>query len=236
MTFNLEETVSKAVQDAIGSGALEKLVQEQVSKAVTDVFEKQFGYRTPFREALDKALTTALQFDPSEFDVQRYQLLVRNMVKQKIEEKMNAELAAEMEGLLKDIFDTDVPAEIKLSELVKAYIEKKNDDYDRGGADRVNSRVETSASGYTSVSFHPNGKKSLTYSSEYEITIHSNKEGEVYHIALPGIRDPKKDLILHNFDAFERLVIGLYMRKSKLILDDYDSAYQEPPEDNCSCD
>lgn len=235
MAFDLQVVVNGAVEAAMKDGGpVEKLVSEQVNKAIAEAFMSQFRTYSDFGKAVQKAVADALTFDPNKFDIQRYHLLIRDVVKKRVEEKMTQEFAVELDKLLADLHEP-VPAELKLSELVAAFIEHfEKDSYARKQADRVSVKVGTTDYGFTHIYLYPDGSQKKPYSSHYDMGLHLDKEGVVYSVVINGESIDKK-FFLSRKRGFERLLVGLYMQKSRIVLDSYDSAYKEEPEDECSC-
>jgi hypothetical protein len=235
MDFDLQGVVNGAVEAALKSGGpVEKLVSEQVNKAIAEAFTSQFRSYSDFGKAVQKAVADALTFDPDKFEIQRYHLLIRDVVKRRVEEKMTLEFAVELDKLLADLHEP-VPAELKLSELVAAFIEHfEKESYARNRADRISVTVENFEYGYTTIKLHPDGSGKKTYSSHHDMSLFLNKEGNVYAIWISGESIDKK-FFLSPKRGFERLLVGLYMQKSRIVMDSYNSAYKEAPEDECSC-
>jgi len=233
MGFDLQTTVNDALAKSLEGGIIEKLVADNVNSAVSKAFAEQFGHYSSFKKALDKAVGDALTFDPTDFDIQRYHLIIRSIVKKRIEEKMTQEFAVEFDKLLDDLHKP-VPAELKLSELVAAFIEHFEKDYERKRADRVSVKVENTDYGYTTIRLNPDGSSKSTYAHR-DMSLFLNKEGTIYSVTINGESLDKKFFLSRNH-GFERLLIGLYMQKSRIVLDSYDSAYREEPEDECSCE
>jgi hypothetical protein len=232
MDFDLQGVVSRALEESLKSGVIEKAVTDQVNKAVMEAFTGQFRSYSNFGKAVQTAVADAMSFDPTHFEIERYHLLIRKVVQKRIEEKMTQEFAVELDKLLADLHEP-VPAEMKLSELVAAFIEHfEKDNYARNWADRVSVKVETRDYGYTHIYLQPDGSGKKTYS--HDMGLFLDKEGIVYSVVINGESIDKKFFLTHK-RGFERLLVGLYMQKSRIVLDSYDSAYKEAPEDECSC-
>ncbi|MEZ0261063.1 MAG: hypothetical protein ACAH80_08635 [Alphaproteobacteria bacterium] len=233
--FDLKQTVQQAANDMISSGKLAALVEKHIEDAVSKVFEEQFSWRSPFRESLDQAMKAALNFSPEDFDIQRYNLLVRTIVQRQVDAKMNADFAAQLDKLLEKAFDTPAPEEIKLSELVAKFVAANEHNDDRDGAEKAHVKWEASEYGGGWLDLHPDGKQKRTTTWRRNLRIAIDDKGVVYSVSIDNAHDIDKGLFLGRFNEFERFIVQLYIKKSRLIIDDYNSQYQEEPQDECNC-
>jgi hypothetical protein len=213
----MEIAVTAAFTTMAASGALQKVIEENVTKAVSECVKNTLGSYSDFSKALNEHVKTALNVDFRELGLTRYNEIVLKIIKAKLADSINTVGVQRLEKEMGELL-VNPPAEIKLSALVEQF--KRNlDRYDRRDG-RITCDVNTADStgicpGYAHIYMDKESGKSR-YSCEIQIDV--TPAGKVFGLKIGGT-DIKNTLFVGPHFGFERSLFQLYAAGTKIIVD-----------------
>lgn len=213
----LEDLILKSFAAMQASGAIEKIVTEQITKTVQEILSNSLRSSSQFGKDLEAAVKEGLKVDFRDIGFAGYNQIILKIVKDKLDASVhrhaNEAFAEQLAALLQD-----PPKEIKLSELFSEFKTRVREDASREDIE-ITCEVKTSrgsCAGYKSIEFHQ--EKDSTYSGKtWSVSV--TKDGEVYSISTPYHGDITKRVYLGNHYGFEQRLFQLWAAKSKLIVD-----------------
>lgn len=215
----LETAIIAAFNKMAESGAIEKIIEEKISKTVDSILDSALKSYSDFGKDLEKTIKDGLKVDLKKLDLLEYNHIILAIIKKKLDHSVltvgKERLEKEMEELL-----ASPPAEVKLSALVEMLKEGADD---RSGSE-CTCIVEGSISdGWGHVYLDKNDDKDK-HQCDYRLAY--TDKGEVYSIHIDG-RDPKESLFIGPLYGFERSLFQMYVAKTRLIVDrdDVDTYY-----------
>lgn len=210
----MEQAVATAFSNIAGSGFIEKQIEEQLSKSIAGIVKSQLESYSEFGKALNEHVKKALQVDFSGLGLPGYNDMILKIVRRQVDAGLADVLSTQVEGQLTKLLKP-APAEIKLSELIKEFIEQSADDCPCDNPNSISLHIEKSDRGYRRIYLDKDEGKSM-YACAIHIAI--TGEGEVYSLKINEF-DPKKTLFVGPIYGFERRLFQMHAAGTKLIVD-----------------
>lgn len=216
---DFENAVALATQELIKSGALTKLVKEQVAKTLATIVADALGaYRSPFAKQLTEAVSASLSIDPSALGLAGYNKVVLAVVQQKLDEAVHVvgreQIAKDMAKLL----GTDAPKQIKLSALLEQFKEFARENHERDRDQRrctiILERRDQYSSRWLYLDVKPDKQK---YDCRYRMLIGTD-DGKVSACGIEG-SDPSKTVFLGTIYGFARTLFQMYAAGTRVVFD-----------------
>ncbi|AIP66289.1 hypothetical protein [Burkholderia thailandensis] len=217
----LQQAVSAAFSNIVAAGAIEKAIEEKLTKTITSIIDEELRSYSTFGEQLKEHVKAALQVDFHNLGLPGYNDLILKIIRQQVDAQLNATIETQIEQQMKELL-APAPAEIKLSQLVEEFIkdEHTNRQYRSCSCDESDqiTLIVREASG-GSLKFHhihlDTERGTDYYSCPYQIDVH---DGRVYSVQLDR-KDPSKTLFVGPMNGFKRRLFQLYAAGTKLIID-----------------
>ncbi|WP_325753522.1 hypothetical protein [Burkholderia pseudomallei] len=217
----LQQAVSTAFSNIVAAGAIEKAIEEKLTKTITSIIDDELRSYSTFGEQLKEHVKTALQVDFRNLGLPGYNDFILKVVRQQVDAQLDATIATQIEQQMKELL-APAPAEIKLSQLVEEFIKDEHTDRQYSScscdeSDRI-TLIVRAESGFTSKFHHIylDGEYGTeSHDCPYRIDVH---DGRVYSIQLDR-KDPSKTLFVGPMRGFKRRLFQLYAAGTKLIID-----------------
>ena len=216
--MDLAKTVFDAVGNLVGSGAIENAIEEQLKKTISDVIRSELREYSDFGKALSVKVKQALAIH-GDIDMPSYNdtivKIIRKQIKSEAESLIHEQVVSRLGKLL-----WPAPREIKLTELVEAFIDQLRERESAGcicyGETReIYLEVERSDSGWKWIYLGDDPTK-RRYECGYQIGCAN--EGRVYSVRFTD-RDTEKQIFAGPFYGFEEMLFQMKAIGTKLIFD-----------------
>ena len=218
---DITSAVAKGLGQLIDSGRIEKVISEQIEKTISDIIKEQMRAYSPFGEHVKAAVKAALTFDPQAIALPSYNVMVCDLIRQHVENRMRGDAADHVKRLMDELLGTP-PKQIKLSELVDQFKEHVKDHWRYDGEHAVTCIVERTEYGslWLNLGTKPDMDK---YKCEFKMLISKPYKGEepltVATVWLDHT-EVKSGLFLADRTGFERFLFQLWTCKVPLVLDE----------------
>ncbi|VVE29247.1 hypothetical protein PEP31012_03580 [Pandoraea eparura] len=216
---DMQQAVNAAFANVIASGAIEKAIQERVTKTVNDLINDQISAHSDFGRQLRDHVKAALQVDFSHLGIPGYNDFLLKIIRGQVEAQLNSSVGKHVETQMTQLL-APAPAQIKLSELVAQFI-KDNDESHYGcscdGPEQITLVVEGSEipRGYHRVYLDKEEGKSK-YQCKVQLAL--TDEGEVYSITIDE-EEVKKSLFVGPLYGFDLRIFQMHAAGTKIIVD-----------------
>jgi hypothetical protein len=200
----IEQSVIDAFANIAAAGTIEKAIEAQINKTITEAVSEHLRSYSDFGKQLNAAVKTALAVDMDHLSLPRYNDLIVKLVRASVAANVDQTLAARVQGQIEELLQP-APAEIKLSKLIEDFIkhaaENNYDDHEF-----ISLHVERSTGiteGYVGIYLDKAPRKSK-YSCA--IQIDCNREGEIYSLKIDE-KEIGKTMFVGPTYGFERDLI-----------------------------
>lgn len=143
---DMQQAVNAAFANVIASGAIEKAIQERVTKTINDLINDQISAHSDFGRQRRDHVKAALQVDFSHLGLPGNNDFLLKIIRGQVEAQLNSSVGKHVETQMAQLL-APAPAQIKLSELVAQFI-KDNDESHYGcscdGPEQITLAVEGS--------------------------------------------------------------------------------------------
>lgn len=214
----LQQAVGDAFEKIVAAGTIEAAIEKKLTETVTSIIDHELRSYSDFGKALEAHVKSAINVDLQRLELPGYNDLILKLISRQVAAQLDSQLAAHVEKQMTELL-APPPAEIKLSDLLKQFIDNKASDCPCDGPEAISLHVERSSGGYAHVYFDEK-EHQQKYSCEY--SIHIDSEGKVYSLKIKE-QDPKKQIFVGPFYNFERRIFQLYAAGTKLIIDGDDA-------------
>ena len=217
--------VAKIAQDKLNTmaqdGTIEKMVSEQVTKALSSIIQDLFGQWGEWGETLKQVVNDKIQINLDNLNLSAY----NTMVITTIENHLTNTIAEHSLGLLKERMDRilAIPEKKtwKLSEIVKMYWEKEGDN------ENYYPWIEVAEQQYGSIWIYIGKKnKSSGYSSyskipdtEIKIAVSPDKNNKVWYAGNTTMPNPLKERVFVGNSNMDALLMTLWAHECILDID-----------------
>jgi len=212
----IDEMVNAAAATLSAEGKIEAMVKVALEKAIgTVVQEAVCGYNSPFTVELKKYVAGALPMDFKRIGLDGYGDMVIKVIKQKLDASLEAWVSKGIAEEMKELL-AHPPESMKVSELLKE-LQKEQDSDAREDGFSAHLTKDSYISGYWELAL--DAKPGLDR-NKCGFRLSFDKEGQMYSIRVPYGGDITKVLFVGPVHGFERVLLRLYMAKTKLVLDE----------------
>jgi len=224
---DMTNAVAAAFQNIVASGAIEKAIEENITKTVSSAIKQQLESYSDFGKKLSDHVKSALQVNFDDLGLSGYNDLILKIVRAQVDAHVGSVLAKQVEEQMAKLLQP-APAEIKLSELIKDFIERnKPDGCECDGSDQITLHIEESRYGSRWI-----GLDKAEGKSEYQCEIRfavNERDGGIFGLRFDG-KEADKTFFVGPIYGFERSLFQMYAAGTKLIVDgdcvdDFDTYY-----------
>ncbi|EIS9525227.1 TPA: hypothetical protein ACMWN4_002175 [Clostridioides difficile] len=215
--MNLNKIMNDALMELEESGFVEETVKNQLEETIKRVVNEIFGSYSKFRKNIEQHLGENINVNLAELDIQKYNLLVANVVKEKVDTTMKGQGIEHLKRNLDNML-VGLEKEYKMSELLEELKEDKyNLDEYSGDEDCITFILESSFNPkwarWIEFDEYPNKSR---YNCEYSILLRN--DGTIASFRYQNREISSKD-IMNGFGNFGDLLFKIYAHNSKIILD-----------------
>lgn len=210
--MDLNKMVNASLAKIEQENIVKDLVDERIKKTLRDIIEESLGTYSKFGKELKTQIGEQLQINLENLDIPRYNVLIRNAIKLKIDEFVTVNGIEKIKKDLDELF-MDTQKEYKLSELINSLKKESREDYD----------------GCQEISFHLNDCSSLAfvdfdpepgladYECRYKLVI--GRETGVIKTAELGDKKIDEKLIMGGLFGTKKMIFQAYASGAKIIID-----------------
>lgn len=132
MSIDLQSMVNAAMVKMHEEGAIQKIVEEKMAKTVSNIVDDVLGSYSDFGKQVKEVVKQSLAIDVDKMELPTYNVLVRNVVRERLDQLVHVQGIELLKARMDEIFKTVEP-EMKLSEIVENWKEALNEDLERDG-------------------------------------------------------------------------------------------------------
>ncbi len=192
------DIATRIVADYLTTPAGQATAQAAINKVLGAAVDSALGYGSEFRKQVDAAMAKALQLT-SDIEIASYNDAILKVVERQLEGATTDAIERQVAGRMKELL-APVPAEIKLSELVRQYKEFVKDKMDSGCL----------CSGDSSITF-VHDQKTEGYSKDFDYYGLDDEPGKQYRqcdIRFGVYKGSLFTLTFENAEVEKRLFVG----------------------------
>ena len=196
------DLIQKVIADMSNDGKLEKMVTAGIEELVKGAVNNAMSSYSGFGRELSEQVKSSLHFDVKLLGLAGYNETVMQIIKAKLSTAVNIQGAAKIVEQIDGILN-DVPAEIKLSELVEEF-KKHCADCGVDCGDKVSCEVDVRDSyGTVTLTPHKNQRNIKTIILQY-----CTERNDVYGFSM-GSQDYSRKVFANCRWGFQKLLFGL---------------------------
>jgi hypothetical protein len=211
MQITIDLDLPAIIQSAVSAERIQPIVDKAISETIKDAINTATGYRSPFREALNKQLSEAMPHGLRIDDMAKFQLMLNRAISNVVEHGNAQAIQAAMESITKHVMP-DVPARIKLSELIDA----ARDGFHKEKHEAFYAHLEMSD--YGSGWLYLDDDEDCRDKYRADMCLAFNKDGDVYSLKLDG-RNLTPKILPNAIGRFDGLLLSMYVGRTSLELD-----------------
>jgi hypothetical protein len=132
MSIDLQAMVNAAMVKMHEEGVIQKIVEEKIAKTVSNIVDDVLGSYSDFGKQVKEVVKQSLAIDVDKMELPTYNVLVRNVVRERLDQLVHVQGIELLKARMDEIFKT-VESEMKLSEIVENWKEALNEDHERDG-------------------------------------------------------------------------------------------------------
>lgn len=209
INLNIEDAINKALSPEKLNPLLEKAVNEALKSAI----DNATGYRSEFREALEKQMKDALPHGFALDDVAKFQHVLNASMSKLVDVANNETVKAAMDKVVKSVMP-DVPARVKVSELIKdarqGFLKADHEAFYA----KYRESEYSSGSGWLSLDEDEGCRSERSAGIQLAIS----KNGEVYSLKMDG-KQIMPSSVPNALGHFEGLLLSMYVGRTTIEMD-----------------
>lgn len=129
---DLQAMVNMAMVKMHEEGAIQKIVEEKMTKTVASIVDEVLGSYSDFGRQVKEVVKQSLAIDVDKMELPTYNVLVRNVVRERLDQLVHVQGIELLKARMDEIFKTVEP-EMELSKIIESWKEALNDDHERDG-------------------------------------------------------------------------------------------------------
>ena len=234
MELKISIDLEAALAQALAPEKLQPILDKHITDAITTAVRDATGYNSTFSKALKEQLTEAMPHGLNVADVAKFQHVLNEALREAVHGQNAATINVALAEAAASVLP-DVPATVKLSELMKGAREGL---HVQGGAEFF-AHLEESSYGHKHLALDRDTRKSSGYgtrtdrfSAAYRLSF--TAEGECYSLRLNGAQITPSSLP-NAIGGFEATLLALYVGRTRIEFDtdpdDVESAASEQYDD-----
>ncbi|OGB70435.1 MAG: hypothetical protein A2486_07125 [Burkholderiales bacterium RIFOXYC12_FULL_65_23] len=220
MNITIDLDIQGAIAAALQPEKLQPILDQHITKAITQAIDDATGFRSEFRKALTVQLTEAMPHGLGIDDVAKFQHILSQAATRLVQECNANTVQVALERAIKNVMP-DVPPVIKLSDLLK----EARDGFHKEQNEAFYAYLEMSEYGdghlYLDENENPGdrgyrSREDRKYRAEHQLAF--TKEGEVYALRLDGKQitpASRPDIV----GSFYSILMAMYVGRTKIEVD-----------------
>jgi hypothetical protein len=224
---DLQNAVHASFANLVASGAVEKMIEEQLASTIQSVIKGSLREYSDFGKNIEAAVKKALNVNFDHLGLPGYNdfilKLIRANVDAQMEQAINSNIAERMAELL-----AAPPAEIKFSEFLADFIEENTDDDGSNRGEQISLHIEKKYN----ITWVAIDKDADTKEYSCDVRFGVDDDGKILSIRLGG-KELEKSLFVGPLHGLEKKLFQIHAAGSKVILDqgtdaeDYETNYPD---------
>ena len=212
MKIEINLNIEGAINNALAPEKLTPLLESAVNAAIKSAIEDATGYRSEFRKALEAQLKEVMPHGLGVSDVAKFQHVLNAAMNKLVDAANNEAVKAAMEKAVKSVMP-DVPAKIKMSDLIKAARDGfHKEDHEAFYANYRES--EYGGGGWLALDANEDCRSA--HSADIRLSI--TKEGEVYSLKFNGEQVTPNSLP-NAIGYMDSLLLSMYVGRTSIEMD-----------------
>ena len=145
--MNITELVNKAVRDMDIEKIITEKTQEVIKETLESIIKDTFKSWSDFGKELQNKMSEELKINLSEIKLDEYNNVIISLLEQNLKENStnNLYLKNKIDNLIKEISETDVKKEYKLSEIINLYKSEYEEEAQEDGYEEMYLKVKESS-------------------------------------------------------------------------------------------
>lgn len=180
--MDIQKMMDEALVELHEEGTVKDIIKKQITSTVESSIKDLLGSWSPLSKALDKELKEQLQINLDKLDIPSYNELLAQAIKKQLDDAIYTKGLDDFNKRIGKIIGSEMPDEIKLSELVLKMAQEIDDLDDLSMDDYVEMTLFVERSSYSENSYHihmdPNEDKQ-SYECKYRLFISEGKLSSV---------------------------------------------------------
>lgn len=211
MEIKIDLDIQGIIGTAVNAERMQPIIDKAIAEAIRDAINEATGYRSEFRTELKRQLSEAMPHGLSIDDCAKFQLMLNRAISETVQGENAKTMQAAMTEAMKTMIP-DVPARIKLSELISAA--RHGFRKDNHEAFYAHLEMSNYGGGWLSLDEDESCKDKWRASMRLAFT----EKGDVYSLKLDG-RDITPKSMPDAVGNFDGLLLSMYVGRTALDLD-----------------
>lgn len=222
--MDLNVIVNNTLSELKEEGYVEKIVKKQLEKTIQDIIEDSLRSWSDFGKELKQQVQEQMNFNLEKLDIPSYNHVVMNIIKNELERSVHEEGAKQIQESIQDLLGT-AKKEYKLSELIKEIVEHdcELNELDYDDYKEITVIVEDKY-GSKYVYIDPEEDKPW-YQCKYKLVLDDDLTVRRAEI---GEKSFDNKVIMGGLFGVDATIFKMWIRKSKLIIDRYETSFSNP--------
>ena len=219
--------VMNSLENMESGGKVQEIVDKHVANTIESIIDDTFGRWSDFSKNLKKQVEEKLQISFENLDLATYNQVVLNVIQGELERLVHEEGAKRIQKSIQEVLGTS-KEEYKLSELIKEIVEQdcELDELDYDDYKEITVIIENK---YGSKYIYIDTEEDVKwYQCKYEIVL--DKDLTVNRAEIADKSFDNK-VIMGGLYGADATIFKMWTRKSKLIIDSYDTSFTNPEYD-----
>ncbi len=235
---DLQAKVNDLLAEMIRGGSFDEMIRSKIEKTLEAIVDSELCRYSAFGKALSDQVGKALNINLGELGLGGYNLIVAQIVKDRIEHQINGEWKTKLEKEVDDLLRAG-PPEIKLSELFENFMSDWVDEARENDWEHATILVEKSEFGSTWIHMDPE-PKSERDKYRFMLRLQIGNKGDLgfveYDEKWSARKRPEKN-VFSSMYGIEKRFFQLRAGTSRLVVDLKPGLHEEEyPEPECECD
>ena len=216
--------INNLIKETIKNMDLETIIKDKTEKVIKETIEEtissNFRSYSDFGKELKEKMTKELRINLDEIKFNEYNQVIIDLLKQTLKENSenNLYLKDKVELLIKELTQTEIKHEYKLSEIVELYKQEFNEDAQEDEIEEMYLKVENDSRFWTRIYLN---KKEVSFDYEAEVQFSINNEtAKIEHLNLEGDIIKGKSIYKNRIFGVDKLLYQIYLVGAKIIIDE----------------
>jgi len=231
-SLDVQVVMNQVLDEMNESGALKRLLQEQMERTMKSVFEHMFSSYSDFSKQIESAVKESLKVDTEKLNLPTYNTLVAQVVREKLDELVRVQGVEKLQQQLDEML-TNVKETYSLQEIIDEMKREENEYLTcSSSGERITLNIDSHARSLTFIRFDP-AVGVEKYRCKYGITV-DTEDGRIHSVDIEG-KKMDSNAMMGGFHGVAKILFQMYATNAKLTdFDDedeinlyYDDEYED---------
>ena len=221
--MNITELVNKAVRDMDIEKIITEKTQEVIKETLESIIKDTFKSWSDFGKELKNKVSAELKINLEEIKLDEYNQIIISLLEQSLKENStdNLYFKEKIDKLIKEIAETDVKSEYKLSEIINLYKSEYEEEAQEDGYEEMYLKVkESSVSDLIWIFIHK-----CEIDNEYGSDIqfgYNIRTDKIISLNIENKKYDSKSIYKNRLYGTDKLLYQMFLLGSKIIIDEKD--------------